>query len=151
MRYGREWASKLLVWALAGGGMYAISQANNPRLDNQLLAWIVLIAVAAIATASITAAQHRREEREALAGRLDHQDEQLGLMVRLQASIARSDLIHKAQKYVNELHWATPEEIGSWVAEWEDYKALGADGFIDNLASKVMGLPTEPPVEHINH
>lgn len=54
MRYGREWASKLLVWALAGGGMYAISQANNPRLDNQLLAWIVLIAVAAIATVDMT-------------------------------------------------------------------------------------------------
>jgi anti-sigma-K factor RskA len=147
----REAASKVLVWALAGGGMYAISQANNPRLDNQLLAWIVLVAVAAVATAGIGATQRRQSEQAALTERLDQQGQQLDLLVALQSNTTRSDLIHKANKYTRELGWATQEEITSWVAEWEPYKKLGADGYIDGMASKVMDLPTEPPVEHVNH
>ena len=120
--------------------------------------WIVLTIACGLVLAGLHVQSNtekkqalQAEERKEIAEHMAEQDHKLDLLVNLQAKTTRSDLIHKGQKYVRDLKWATEEEISSWMDEWEGYKSLGADGYINNLAKKVMDLPTAPPEEHVNH
>lgn len=131
--------------------------------DAHAVIWVALCSICAMFLWAIwyrgsraeadAAAKARYDERKAererdhaqLMQRLDAIDRTIGVQNAALASVMRSDLIHKAQKYIFELHWATPEEVSSWHQEYLEYHSLGADGFIDGIAKQVMSLPTVPP------
>jgi hypothetical protein len=58
----------------------------------------------------------------------------------------RSDLVHRAHRYIDDLGCAGTEEKQSFWAEYEDYIRICdannvVNHFIDNLAKQVMALP----------
>ena len=58
----------------------------------------------------------------------------------------RSDLIHRAHRYIDDLGCASTEEKNVFWAQYEDYQRLCKandieNHFIDQLASRVMELP----------
>lgn len=86
------------------------------------------------------------EWREHVVTRLDQQDERIDTILTAQCSQMRSDLIHRAHRYVDDLGCAGTEEKQSFWAEYEDYMRICdanniVNHFIDNLAKQVMALP----------
>ena len=78
--------------------------------------------------------------------RLDDQDEKIDIMLELQCSQTRSDILHKCHRYIDDLGSASQEEKDSLHSEHEDYKAvckkLGIENnFIALLVDQVMRLP----------
>lgn len=86
------------------------------------------------------------EWREHVVTRLDQQDERIDTVLTAQCSQMRSDLIHRAHRYIDDLGCAGTEEKQSFWAEYEDYMRVCdansiVNHFIDNLAKQVMALP----------
>lgn len=86
------------------------------------------------------------EWREHVVTRLDQQDERIDTIITAQCSQMRSDLIHRAHRYIDDLGCAGTEEKQSFWAEYEDYMRICdansiVNHFIDNLAKQVMALP----------
>lgn len=86
------------------------------------------------------------EWREHVVTRLDQQDGRIGTILTAQCSQMRSDLIHRAHRYIDDLGCAGTEEKQSFWAEYEDYMRICdanniVNHFIDNLAKQVMALP----------
>ena len=86
------------------------------------------------------------EWREKVVKRLDKQDETIDTILTAQCSQMRSDLIHRAHRYIDDLGCAGTEEKQSFWAEYEDYIRICdannvVNHFIDNLAKQVMALP----------
>lgn len=86
------------------------------------------------------------EWRDSIDARLDKQDELIDTILAAQCSQMRSDLIHRAHRYIDDLGCAGTEEKQSFWAEYEDYMHICdannvVNHFIDNLAKQVMTLP----------
>lgn len=86
------------------------------------------------------------EWRDGITARLDAQDERIDTILTAQTTQMRSDLIHRAHRYVDDLGCASTEEKQSFWAEYEDYIRICdannvVNHFIDNLAEQVMALP----------
>lgn len=86
------------------------------------------------------------EWRNCVVKRLDAQDERIDTILTAQCSQMRSDLIHRAHRYIDDLGCAGTEEKQSFWAEYEDYVRVCdsnniVNHFIDNLAKQVMALP----------
>lgn len=86
------------------------------------------------------------EWREHVVTRLDQQDERIETILTAQCSQMRSDILHKAHRYIDDLGCASTEEKEALWAEWEDYSATCdanniTNHFIDKLANQVMALP----------
>lgn len=86
------------------------------------------------------------EWRDKLVKRLDKQDETIDTIMTAQCSQMRSDLVHRAHRYIDDLGCAGTEEKQSFWAEYEDYIRICdanniVNHFIDNLAKRVMALP----------
>ena len=86
------------------------------------------------------------EWRERVEQRLDEQDEKIQAILKGQCTQMRSDLIHRAHRYVDDLHAASTEEKEAFWAEYEDYVLICdanniVNHFIDELARQVMELP----------
>lgn len=86
------------------------------------------------------------EWREHVVTRLDQQDERIDTILTAQCSQMRSDILHKAHRYIDDLGCASTEEKEALWAEWEDYSAICdanniTNHFIDKLANQVMSLP----------
>ena len=86
------------------------------------------------------------EWREHVVTRLDQQDERIDTVLTAQCSQMRSDLIHRAHRYTDDLGCAGTEEKQSFWTEYEDYMRICdanniVNHFIDNLAKQVMALP----------
>lgn len=86
------------------------------------------------------------EWRECVVSRLDKQDERIDTILTAQCSQIRSDILHKAHRYIDDLGCASTEEKEALWAEWEDYSAICdanniTNHFIDKLANQVMTLP----------
>lgn len=143
-------------------------------MDNALtsfLSWAAPIASTVIVTALTAqikarqdAAERKREEaqaeteakrrteaewRERVDGRLDRQDEKIAAVLKGQTTQMRSDLVHRAHRYVDDLGCAGMEEKDAFWAEYEDYceicKQHGIkNSFVDRLARQVMELPDRP-------
>ena len=84
--------------------------------------------------------------RDDVVERLDSQDERIDTILTAQCSQMRSDLIHRAHRYVDDLGCASTEEKESFWAEYEEYVRICdandiVNHFIDNLAKQVMALP----------
>ena len=86
------------------------------------------------------------EWRDSIDRRLDQQDGRIDTILTAQCSQMRSDLIHRAHRYIDDLGCAGTEEKQSFWAEYEDYMRICdasniVNHFIDNLAKQVMALP----------
>ena len=94
-------------------------------------------------------AKERREWRSGVDRRLDGQDAKIEAILRGQTTQMRSDLIHKAHRYVDDLGCAGIEEKQAFWAEYEDYQRICdanniVNHFVDQLAQLVMELPDRP-------
>lgn len=86
------------------------------------------------------------EWRDSVTKRLDQEDERIATILTAQCSQMRSDILHKAHRYIDDLGCASTEEKEALWAEWEDYSAICdanniTNHFIDKLANQVMSLP----------
>lgn len=84
--------------------------------------------------------------RDSVEERLTEQDGKIDAVLRGQTTQMRSDLVHKAHRYVDDLGCAGIEEKKAWWAEYEDYCAICEaheikNSFVDELAKQVMALP----------
>ena len=143
-------------------------------MDNAItsfLGWVSPIASTVIVTALTAqikarqdAAERKRDEaqaetdakrkaeaewRERVDGRLDRQDEKIAAVLKGQTTQMRSDLVHRAHRYIDDLGCAGMEEKDAFWAEYEDYceicKQHGIkNSFVDRLARQVMELPDRP-------
>ena len=85
--------------------------------------------------------------RERIEKRLDEQDGKISSVLDAQCTQMRSDLIHRAHRYVDDLGAASTEEKQAFWAQYEDYLRICEshgikNNFIDQLVEQVMGLPT---------
>ena len=135
---------------------------------DRLIGWLAPILSTIIitaATASINAHIKRRDKvaderhaeteakrkaeaewRECVVKRLDKHDELMDTILTAQCSQMRSDILHKAHRYIDDLGCASTEEKQALWAEYEDYTAICdanniTNHFIDKLANQVMTLP----------
>lgn len=78
--------------------------------------------------------------------RLDKQDEKIDSVLKGQCTQMRSDIVHKAHRYLDDLGMASTEEKQAFWVEYEDYQLIceqyGIENhFVDELAKRVMELP----------
>lgn len=126
-----------------------------------ILSTLITTGGLAIINAKINSGERKRDEaraeteakrkaeakwRDEVVKRLDIQDERIDTILTAQCSQMRSDLIHRAHRYVDDLGCASTEEKESFWAEYEEYVAICdandiVNHFIDNLAKQVMALP----------
>lgn len=90
--------------------------------------------------------RERAEWRARVEARLDEQDETIKAVLSAQCTQMRSDAIHRAHRYIDDLGCASIEEKQSFYAEWEEYQALCdkygiENNFVNNLVQQVMTLP----------
>ena len=90
--------------------------------------------------------KRRNEWRDGVDKRLDAQDAKIATILKGQTTQMRSDLLHKAHRYVDDLGCASTEEKDAFWAEYEDYMSICdvsdiTNHFIDQLAQRVMVLP----------
>ena len=86
------------------------------------------------------------EWRDNIDVRLDKQDELIDTILAAQCSQMRSDILHKAHRYTDDLGCASTEEKQALWAEYEEYSAICdansiTNHFIDKLVNQVMQLP----------
>lgn len=84
--------------------------------------------------------------REEMVERMDTQDERTMSILRGQTTQMRSDLIHRAHRYLDDLGRASTDEKEAFDEEYKDYcaicEAYGIENsFIDSLQKRVMSLP----------
>ena len=125
-----------------------------------LVSWVAPIASTALTTyvvALINRNEKRREDdtrnreawREGVNKRLDEQDAKIDAVLKGQTTQMRSDLIHRAHRYVDDLGCASVDEKKAFWDEYEDYCAICEayeikNNFVDLLAKQVMELPDRP-------
>lgn len=78
--------------------------------------------------------------------RLDSQDKKIDDLLDSQCSQIRSDIIHKAHRYLDDMGCASVEEKNSLFAEYEDYLVLceqtnTQNHFIDKMIDRIVSLP----------
>lgn len=78
---------------------------------------------------------------------MDTQDDKIMSMLKSQVTQMRSDGLHKAHRYIDDLGCASTEEKDAFWAEYQEYcnlcKQYGIENsFVDELAKQVMNLPT---------
>lgn len=95
-----------------------------------------------------TQAKRDREAkwRDAVERKFAAQDTKIEVILRVQLSQMRSDLIHKAHRYLDDLGMASTEEKEALHAEYEEYtqacEAAGVENhYIDGMMERVMALP----------
>lgn len=74
------------------------------------------------------------------------QDKQMDTVLKGQTTQMRSDLIHRAHRYLDDLGMASTDEKDAFNDEYKDYCAICeaygiTNSFIDELARRVMSLP----------
>ena len=92
-------------------------------------------------------ARRREDEwRSSIDARLDAQDAKIDDLLASQCSQLRSDIVHKAHRYLDDMGCASVEEKRSLYAEYEDYgllceKAGVRNHLIDRLVERIVDLP----------
>ena len=119
----------------AGGALIAIGQRRIERKDDE--------------RHEETEAERKRRDswREGMGVRIGRLEAIIDTILELQLSQMRSDLVHRAHRYVDDRGAASTEEKDVFWQQYQDYIRLcdahGKDNnFIDRLAQQVMDLPT---------
>lgn len=78
--------------------------------------------------------------------RMDEHDEKIMSMLKSQVTQIRSDTLHRAHRYIDDLGCASVEEKDAFWAEYVEYcnlcKQYGIkNSFVDEIAQRVMALP----------
>lgn len=89
------------------------------------------------------------EWRERVDARLSEQDAKICAVLKGQTTQMRSDLVHRAHRYIDDLGCAGVEEKDAFWAEYVDYCEICRqhgikNSFVDQLAQQVMELPDRP-------
>ena len=89
------------------------------------------------------------EWRQSVDARLDAQDSKIDAVLKGQTTQMRSDLIHRAHRYIDDLNCASVDEKKAFWDEYVDYCAICEayeikNSFVDNIAQQVMQLPDRP-------
>lgn len=84
--------------------------------------------------------------REAIVSHMNDQDDKVMSMLKAQVTQMRSDALHRAHRYIDDLGCASTEEKNAFWAEYEEYCELceqyGIENdVVDELAKRVMYLP----------
>ena len=84
--------------------------------------------------------------REEIVKLMDAQDERIMSVLKGQCTQMRSDVVHRAHRYLDDLGMASTEEKDAFWAEYQEYcllcKQYGIENsFVDELAQRVMALP----------
>ena len=125
-----------------------------------IVSWLAPIASTALTTyvvALINRNEKRREDetrnreawRAGVDRRLDEQDAKIDAVLKGQTTQMRSDLIHRAHRYIDDLNCASVDEKKAFWDEYVDYCAICdayeiKNSFVDNIAQQVMQLPDRP-------
>lgn len=91
----------------------------------------------------------RKKWRAGVDKKLEDQDDVIKAILSAQCTQMRSDAIHRAHRYIDDLGCASIEEKKSFYAEWEEYQTICdkygiTNNFVDNLVRQVMALPDRP-------
>lgn len=94
-------------------------------------------------------AAERREWRAGVDRKLAEQDGKIDTVLTAQCTLMRTDLVHKAHRYVDDLGCAGVEEKQAFWAEYEEYQQICSaneivNHFVDRLVEQVMELPDRP-------
>lgn len=86
------------------------------------------------------------EWRSCVERQLAAHDDKIYAVLRGQTTQMRSDLIHKAHRYLDDLGKASTDEKDAFHEEYKDYCAICdaygiQNSFIDSIAQRVMALP----------
>lgn len=86
------------------------------------------------------------EWRTAVDKHFAEQDDKIQAILKAQVTQMRSDAVHKAHRYIDDLGCASTEEKKAFWAEYQDYcevcEKYGIENsFVDELARTVMELP----------
>lgn len=86
------------------------------------------------------------EWRDRIESRMNEQDERIESVLRGQCTQMRSDVVHRAHRYLDDLGKASTEEKAAFWSEYEEYCGLCEqygieNNFVDTLAERVMALP----------
>ena len=86
-----------------------------------------------------------KEWRDDIVAQLNSQDKKIDTMLDVQCTQIRSDIIHRAHRYMDDLGCASVEEKDSFWDEYTHYQRLCKasnveNGFIDDMVQKVMNL-----------
>lgn len=94
------------------------------------------------------AERHREEKewRDTVTARLDTSDRRIGMLMDAQANVMRSDIIHKAHRYLDDNGCASTAEKESMHEMWTAYCEFCTENdivnsFVDELVQQVMQLP----------
>ena len=87
--------------------------------------------------------------REEMVKRMDAQNKKTMSMLKSHCTEMRSNTVHRAHRYLDDLGCASTEEKNAFWAEYEEYCELceqyGIENkFVDELAKRVMDLPERP-------
>lgn len=126
-----------------------------------ILSTLIVTAATASINAKIAAGERKRDEAKAeteserreraewrakVEERLDDQEDKINAVLKGQCTQMRSDLVHRAHRYIDDLGCASVEEKDAFWAEYEEYcdlckKYKIKNSFVDQLAGQVMDLP----------
>lgn len=89
------------------------------------------------------------EWRIEVSRRIEEQDDKIRAILKAQVTQMRSDALHRAHRYLDDLGCASTEEKSAFWAEYEEYCELCEkygieNSLVDNLAHRVMELPERP-------
>lgn len=84
--------------------------------------------------------------RDSIEARMKDQDDKIDAVLKGQTTQMRSDLIHKAHRYIDDLGCASMEEKKAFDEEYKDYCAICEaygikNNFVAHLAERVGELP----------
>jgi len=84
--------------------------------------------------------------RDSVDKRMDEHDDKIMSMLKSQVTQMRSDLLHRAHRYIDDLGCASIEEKDAFWAEYVEYCELCEqygieNSFVDELVQRVMSLP----------
>ncbi len=83
---------------------------------------------------------------EEIERKMEEQDERIESVLKGQCTQMRSDVVHRAHRYLDDLGKASTEEKAAFWSEYEEYCDLCdqygiENNFVDELAQRVMALP----------
>lgn len=91
--------------------------------------------------------RERLERRmEEIEHKMEEQDKKTNSVLKGQCTQMRSDVVHRAHRYLDDLGKASTEEKAAFWSEYEEYCDLCAqygieNNFVDELAQRVIALP----------
>lgn len=90
--------------------------------------------------------QIAQEWRDSIISHMNNQDHKIDTILEAQCSQMRSDIIHRAHRYMDDLGCASLEEKKAFWDEYTKYQEMckiskTENGFINDMVKRVMSLP----------